>query len=103
MFELRSGSLCGNVLTMSGNNYAQSPDFTLDLHGYSRNEALRALSGMLHVHEGELVRIVIGKGIHSADGPVIPDVVKGFLATHNLSYRPAKLADGGAGALLVQL
>ncbi len=86
-----------------GNKYEQNAEFELDLHGYNTFEAKEVLDATLLADEYDHIRIIIGKGNHSVDGPVLPDFVRAYLNGRNIRYRQAKLRDGGAGALEVFL
>jgi DNA-nicking Smr family endonuclease len=85
------------------NKYERTPEHVIDLHGYTTSEAAEALRGLLkeskHVH----VRIIVGKGGHSTNGPVFPDFVKGYLSARNVRFNQSKPKDGGEGALEVFL
>lgn len=54
----------------------------LDLHGQRRDEARRALAGFIReaVSDGhEVLRIICGRGLHSAQGPVLRQAVREWL------------------------
>ncbi len=86
-----------------GNKYEQIAEAELDLHGYTAAEAKDVLDEMFTAGEYKHVRIIIGKGNHSVDGPVLPNFVKSYLNARNINYRQSKLRDGGQGALEVFL
>jgi DNA-nicking Smr family endonuclease len=84
----------------------------IDLHGRSREEALRALERFVTgaVAGGRRCVLVIhGRGLHSSpDGPTLRDAVRealigGATAGHALAASSAPAALGGAGATLVWL
>lgn len=83
--------------------YVQEIDLSVDLHGYTLREAERVLDELLREHSGKYVRIIVGRGVHSKGGPVLGGFVRRYLAAHNIDYRPAKIRDGGEGALLVRV
>ena len=86
--------------------YEPFVDEELDLHGCTREEAREAIEDFLHGAKArgcERVRIIVGKGTRSTDGPVLPDVAKAVLVSHGLTYSYAKLCSGGEGALEVRL
>jgi DNA-nicking Smr family endonuclease len=85
------------------NKYEQQPEYILDLHGYTAYEAEQALKEFFTEGEFSHIRIIVGKGNHSVDGAVLPNVVKAFLNQKNISFRQSKIQDGGAGALEVFL
>lgn len=82
------------------NKYEKIPEAVIDLHGCTVKESERELHALF---EKELthVRIIVGKGTHSKNGPVIRDFVKQFLFSRNVSFSQSKLRDGGEGALEV--
>jgi DNA-nicking Smr family endonuclease len=81
----------------------------LDLHGANREEARALIAAFLAqaVRRGlRCVRIVHGKGLRSPGRePVLKGCVKGWLAQRLevLAYCQARLAEGGAGAVIVLL
>ena len=88
-----------------------APDRELDLHGLTAAEAREDVAFEITDawEEGErCIRIVHGRGRHSAGGPVLRDAVVGWLQRPPLSERilafsSAPTALGGSGALLVLL
>lgn len=89
------------------NKYSHRIDAELDLHGATREEALRIVAGFLHeerVRGSAYVRVVVGKGTHSHGGEsVLAPAVKSWLVGHGYAYTFAKLAEGGEGALEVRV
>jgi DNA-nicking Smr family endonuclease len=86
------------------------PEATLDLHGRREDEAAAALERFLagaRAAGQRCVRVVTGKGRHSAAGAVlrhaVPDLLVGRLAAHVRAFAAAPAADGGDGALHVLL
>lgn len=81
----------------------------LDLHGFSVEHALAELRRFVELHRaaGQLrLRVVTGRGRHSADGrPALRDAVEDWLdASPAVALsRRATPAEGGAGLLLVTL
>lgn len=82
----------------------------LDLHGFSRDEALQLLSDFIvkAYHEGrEAVLIITGKGINSPEGPVLRGAVDAWLRTEGKSvvseFQPAPRTHGGKGAFVAFL
>jgi len=81
---------------------------SLDLHGYTRDEAAklldRNLKDCLNNNISTLL-IIHGKGLHSEDEGVLPEFIKEYLAAHPLagkqSQAPRKL--GGSGAVFVRV
>ena len=85
------------------NKYEQHAEMELDLHGCTTLESERALNDVLKEAKYKHIRIIIGKGTHSENGPVLPIFVRNYLNARGLKHRPAKLKDGGEGALEVFL
>ncbi len=60
-----------------------SPQDQLDLHGHRSHEAVRRTRAFVRSrsHRGLwTLRIIVGKGLHSENGPVLPDVVENTLS-----------------------
>jgi DNA-nicking Smr family endonuclease len=81
---------------------------TLDLHGLSvpdsRSELRRFLD--LHVHAGtRLVRVIAGRGLHSAGVAAVREEAELVLASTSAvaGIDPAPEAEGGEGVLIVRL
>ena len=85
------------------------PAEQLDLHGLTRGEALpRVRTFLAHAvrQQWPVVVIVTGKGLHSAEGPVLRRAVEQLLAESRelvLEWGAAPRRFGGAGALVVFL
>ncbi len=86
------------------------PETTLDLHGVAAADVIRQVTNFLEnavFHGCRSVRIVTGKGSHSADGPVLRPLVETYLSGHGRQFvdewTRAPLQHGGSGALLVLL
>jgi DNA-nicking Smr family endonuclease len=45
--------------------------------------------------------VIVGKGIHSKQGPVLKNAVKEYLHDRSIRFTQSKLSDGGEGALEV--
>jgi hypothetical protein len=79
---------------------------TLDLHGFSEEDALHELRRFVQLHRGttpKWIRLITGRGTH---GPgVLRRAAVGWMQANSsiATYRPAAPAEGGAGVLLVQL
>ena len=82
------------------NKYLREPSRIIDLHGYTTSEAKIVLDELVR-SENAYVRIIVGKGNHSENGPVLRDYVKKFLLSKNVHFNQAKIGDGGEGALEV--
>lgn len=86
---------------MKQNKYIQTPNKVVDLHGFTTDESLAVLDALLRGSRDTHVRIIVGKGTRSANGPVLPNFVKHYLARHDVSFRQSKIQEGGEGALEV--
>lgn len=86
-----------------GNKYEQVAEMEVDLHGYTTHEAKVVLEELLRECEYSHIRIIVGKGTRSENGPVLPDFVRNFLTEHNIRFNTAKIQHGGEGALDVFL
>ncbi len=77
----------------------------LDLHGKTRVQALRLLDAYLqsaHHHQIDKVEVVVGRGLHSAEEPVLRRVVKRALAENRLRV-VRKFYSGKPGVFVVEL
>ncbi len=88
---------------MVNNKYIQTPEFIIDLHGYTTYEAQVILDELIEEGEYKHIRVIVGKGLNSENGPVLPDFVKNYLTARNIRFNQSKLQDGGEGALEVFL
>jgi DNA-nicking Smr family endonuclease len=82
----------------------------LDLHGLTREEAVESLGPFLQAARagGEKgVLVITGKGNHSAEGPVLQQVVAAWLRDQGrdliTEYAPAPQEMGGSGAFVIFL
>lgn len=89
-----------------------SADAELDLHGMTGDQAARALVRSLRQARGagrQIVRVIHGKGLHSAGGVgvlgdrVVATIIDGPAGPLVYAFVTAALASGGSGALLVRL
>lgn len=80
------------------NKYKQTPSKIIDLHGYTVREAEPVLSELCKQNKLH-VRIIVGKGTHSVNGPVLKEFVKDFLQKKNVRFAQSKIQDGGEGSL----
>ena len=87
------------------------PEADLDLHGFTAIGAqikTRTFISSAHVQGFFTLRIIVGKGLHSEDGPVLPHVVEDLLKEMKkdnivLSYKWEGGKRSKFGALLVYL
>lgn len=86
-----------------GNKYAQIPDLVVDFHGYTTFECQEAIDDLIRQGEYKHIRMIIGRGKRSANGPVLPDFIKNYLDSQNIRYNQSKIQDGGEGSLEVFL
>lgn len=85
------------------NKYEQKAEIEIDLHGYTTAESEEILDTLVRDRKYKIVRIIVGKGNRSENGPVLPDFVRNYLYTHGIRYNQSKITDGGSGALEVFL
>jgi DNA-nicking Smr family endonuclease len=85
------------------NKYERTPEHVIDLHGYTTSEAEEILRVLLKEVKYEHVRIIVGKGSHGANGPVLRGFVKKYLEARSIRFNQSKPKDGGEGALEVFL
>lgn len=85
------------------NKYQQEPEFELDFHGWTTMECKEELDEIIRENDYSHIRIIVGKGKNSADGPVLPNFVKNYLNERNIRFSQSKIQDGGEGALEVYL
>ncbi|MBS3922932.1 MAG: Smr/MutS family protein [Nitrosarchaeum sp.] len=86
-----------------GNKYAQVPDLIIDFHGYTTFECQETIDQLIREGKYKKVRMIIGRGKRSANGPVLPDFVKNYLTSQNIRWNQSKIQDGGEGSLEVFL
>lgn len=84
---------------MKNNKYRLEPEKTIDLHGLTTSEVTSLLNELRATSRGVLVRIIVGRGTRSMNGPVLPEHVKRYLTSANISYKQSKIQEGGEGAL----
>lgn len=89
------------------NKYLEIPQSEIDLHGFTKEEAKIALGDFLSDAESKKykkVRIITGKGLHSASGQgVLNEYIKKAFFEKGLKYSDAKINEGGSGAIDVEL
>lgn len=85
------------------NKYAQIPEEIIDLHHYTVSEAEALLNSLTQKRGKSHIRIIVGRGTHSANGPVLREFVKKYLLAKNIRFNQSKISDGGEGALEVFL
>lgn len=98
------GAICYTVFM--ANKYPQIAQNTLDLHNYTQEEAKKAVGDFLDESEQagyKIVRIIVGKGIHSEKGPILGNFVRNLLDEGNYDYNDAKVNEGGEGAIDIRL
>jgi DNA-nicking Smr family endonuclease len=84
------------------------PEAELDLHGLTREDAEQALQGFIResIQQGlKKVLIIHGKGHHSAERPVLMQLVRSFVEKHPACGESgyAKGNEGGKGAVWILL
>ena len=89
------------------NKYLEIPSAQIDLHGLTKEEARIALGDFLTEAERrkyKKIRIITGKGLHSASGRgILNEYIKKILDDKGLKYRDAKINEGGEGAVDVEI
>ncbi len=80
-----------------------NPDIVMDLHGYTTFEAEDILNDFLFQGKYKFIRIIVGKGGNSENGPVLREFVKSYLNKNKINYNYANYRNGGEGALDVFL
>ena len=89
------------------NKYEQRTDAELDLHGYTRLEAEALLIDFLVLAKEKnyrRIRIIIGKGHHSANGQsILGEFIRTYLHHKLIKFSEAKINEGGSGALEIKL
>ncbi len=83
------------------NKYQHTPEEVIDLHGHTVRKAESVLRELLSRGASLHARIIVGKGNHSTEGPILRTFVKNFLHERNIHFTQSKLKDGGEGALEV--
>ena len=90
-----------------GSKYQANPTATLDLHRKTIAEAEILLNDFFETaqeNKHQQVLVITGKGLHSPSGaPTLRPFVKDWLFRHSYNFRPAKLNQGGDGALLIRI
>lgn len=85
------------------NKYPQIPELILDFHGYTTLECKDELDALISEGKFGHIRIIVGKGKNSQEGPILPNFVRNYLTDHRIRFNQSKLQDGGEGALEVYL
>ena len=85
------------------NKYKQNAEKEIDLHRYTKSESENIIDSLIKEGKYKHVRIIIGKGNNSINGPILPNFVKNYLSNRNIRYNPSKIKDGGEGAIEVFL
>jgi DNA-nicking Smr family endonuclease len=83
------------------NKYQQTAEKIIDLHGYTTGETENILNIIYKESKYKHIRIVVGRGNNSLNGPILPNFVKKYLKFKNIRYNQSKIEDGGEGAIEV--
>ncbi len=81
-------------------------DAELDLHGCKSHEAEILIENFLQdaiINNWKIIHIIVGKGINSKDGPVLPNVTKTILNKHGYLYKYADDEYGGEGVIEITM
>jgi DNA-nicking Smr family endonuclease len=62
------------------------PEYELDLHGLRTAECKEVLEDLCTEPGYTHVRLIVGKGLNSVHGPVLPTFVKSFLREKHITY-----------------
>jgi DNA-nicking Smr family endonuclease len=85
------------------NKYQQNAEKEIDLHRYTTSESEDILNSLIKENKYKHVRIIVGRGNNSINGPILPNYVRNYLNSHNIRYNQSKIQNGGEGALEVFL
>lgn len=86
------------------NKYQKTPDIILDLHGLTVEQAREQLLKLVSDSSNKNIRIITGKGNHSANGIAkIQLEVKDFLNKQGISWKYGKVNEGGEGVIEIEL
>lgn len=83
------------------NKYQQNPEAEIDLHGYTTGESGDILNSLIREGKYKHIRIIVGKGNNSVNGPILPNFVRNYLDANSIRYSQSKIQNGGAGSLEV--
>ena len=61
------------------NKYQQKVEVEIDLHGYTTLESKDILDSLIDEGKYKHIRIIVGKGNNSLNGPILPNFVKNYL------------------------
>jgi DNA-nicking Smr family endonuclease len=90
-------------------NKSKDDVLTIDLHGYTKNEAILYLKSFIEKNQtGHLIKIIIihGVGRHSDGKRVLKEAVKEWLSenTHLIkNFKPAGIGEGSGGATIAYI
>jgi DNA-nicking Smr family endonuclease len=88
------------------NKFERKIEAEIDLHGLRLKEAQAEFAAFLEqTLQADLrcVRIITGKGLHSASGVgVINEMVVDILKAHKIKFRSGKPDEGGSGVVIVE-
>ncbi len=91
----------------SKNKYYLNPQAILDLHGFTKKEAEEELFDFLEsALENKLkkIKIITGQGWHNPNfQSILKPHIENILEQEGYQYQNAKINDGGAGAIIVNL
>jgi DNA-nicking Smr family endonuclease len=77
----------------------------IDLHQRTAREAYNAVTAKIDACRGKIgdIHVIVGKGLHSKAGPILPDTIKNLCVQKKLSWRPAKVFEGGTGVIIISI
>lgn len=82
-------------------NRTPNPDQIIDLHGFTTSEARVIIDELLTETDIYHVRLIVGRGKNSINGPILPNFVKTYLKSKNIYFEQSRTKDGGEGSLEV--
>lgn len=81
-------------------------DAELDLHGCKSHEATILIENFLQdaiINNWKIIHIIVGKGINSKNGPVLPNIAKIILNKYGYLYSYADDEYGGEGVIEINM
>ena len=76
------------------NKYERTPEQIIDLHGHTTNEAEEVLRGFLcetfERKKNMHIRLIVGRGSHGVNGPVLRNFVKQYLSMRGIRFNQSK-------------
>ena len=64
----------------------QEPDIVLDFHHMTTSECKIVLDELFSEYDNGYIRFIVGKGLNSENGPVLPYFVQCYLREKNIDF-----------------